>query len=47
MPSDNQRNFQNLDSTVLYKVMAGLLFPTAAKIIAGRYLDDHPELLYK
>ena len=37
----------SIDSTCIVQGYDRSVIPTAAKIIAGRYLDDHPELLYK
>ena len=38
---------ESVDSTCIVQGYDRSVIPTAAKIIAGRYLDDHPELLYK
>ena len=38
---------ESMDSTCIVQGYDRSAIPTAAKIIAGRYLDDHPELLYK
>ena len=37
----------SVNSTCIVQGYDRSVIPTAAKIIAGRYLDDHPELLYK
>ena len=37
----------SVDSTCIVQGYDRSVISTAAKIIAGRYLDDHPELLYK
>lgn len=38
---------ESVDSTCIVQGYNRSIIPTAAKVIAGRYLDDHPELLYK
>jgi hypothetical protein len=38
---------ESVNSTCIVQGYGRSIIPTAAKIIAGRYLDDHPELLYK
>jgi hypothetical protein len=38
---------ESVNSTCIVQGYNRSVIPTTAKIIAGRYLDDHPELLYK
>jgi hypothetical protein len=38
---------ESVNSTCIVQGYDRSVIPTAAKIIADRYLDDHPELLYK